>query len=85
MEGEQAWIASAVHALADEVDGLASRLRGGDLNELVTNIRHMAARQPGLFVGASLAAGFAAARLAKLAAADASRGGGRMATEVGHG
>lgn len=84
MEGEQQWIASAVHALADEVDHLASRVQGADLAQLIGQARQVAQRQPAAFIAASLVAGLAVSRLARLAAADSSPAG-TIRAEVAHG
>lgn len=84
MEGEQQWIASAVHALADEVDHLALRVQGADLAQLIGQARQVAQRQPAAFITASLVAGLAIGRLARLAAAGSSPTG-TIRAEVAHG
>lgn len=72
-EGQQEWLARAVGQGADEIQLLAETLRKKDLQEIIGDVRGFAERQPALFIGVSLAAGFAAARFFKLAAADLSR------------
>ena len=52
---------------------------------MVSQVRSLARRQPALFVGACLAAGFALARVGKLVAADVSRDDLPTMPEVGHG
>ena len=83
--GQQDWIASAIERGATELGSLASALRENDLSSLLAQVKTLARRQPALFVGASLAAGFAVARLGKLVAADVSRDDLPTIPEVGHG
>ena len=83
--GQQDWIASAIERGATELGSLASALRENDLSSLLAQVKTLARRQPALFVGASLAAGFAVARLGKLVAADVSRDDLPTMPEVGHG
>jgi hypothetical protein len=71
-EGKQDWIASAIDRGAAELGSLAKALRDNDLASLFKQVQTIARQQPALFIGASLAAGFAAARLGKLIAADIS-------------
>jgi hypothetical protein len=72
-EGKQDWIAGAIDRGAAELGTFATALRENDLAGLFRQVQTIARRQPALFIGASLAAGFAAARLGKLVAADVSR------------
>ena len=72
-EGKQDWIASAIDRGATELGSLANALRENDLATLFRQVQSMARQQPALFIGASLAAGFAVARLGKLVAADISQ------------
>ena len=71
-EGKQDWLAGAIDRGATELGTLAMALRDNDLASLFQQVQSIARRQPGLFIGASLAAGFAVARLGKLVVADAS-------------
>lgn len=73
LEGHQDWIAGLVERGADELTSLANTLRTNDLRGLLGNLEDLARRQPALFVGASLAAGFALARVGRVAVAGASR------------
>jgi len=73
LEGQQDWIASLVERGADELSALASTLRNNDLKGLMGSLEDLARRQPAVFVGASMAAGFAMVRLGKVAAAGLSR------------
>jgi hypothetical protein len=72
-EGKQDWIASAIDRGATELGSLASALRENDIACLFQQAQSIARRQPALFIGASLAAGFAVARLGKLVVADTSQ------------
>ena len=73
LEGQQDWLAQLVERGADELGNLASTVRSNDLRGLIGKLEDMARRQPVLFVGAAMAAGFASARLGKVAIAGASR------------
>lgn len=83
--GKQDWIARAIDGGAQELSSLAQALRGSDLTDLFAQVQSFARRQPGVFIGASLAAGFAVARLGKVLAADLSRDDLPTMPEVGHG
>ncbi len=82
--GQQDWIASAIERGASELSSLAKSLRENDLGNLFNQAKSIAQRQPALFIGASLAAGFAVARLGKIVAADVSRDDLPTMPEVGH-
>ena len=84
-EGRQDWIAGAVERGAAELGTLATALRDNDLGSLIDQVQTIARRQPALFIGASLAAGFAIARLGKIVVADVSRADLPTLPEVGHG
>ena len=71
LEGHQDWLASLVERGAEELGGLASTVRSNDLRGLLGKLEDMARRQPVLFVGATMAAGFASARLGKTAISSA--------------
>jgi hypothetical protein len=73
LEGQQDWLAQLVERGADELGNLASTVRSNDLRGLIGKLQDMARRQPVLFVGAAMAAGFASARIGKVALAGASR------------
>ena len=73
LEGQQDWLAKLVERGADELGNLASTVRSNDLRGLVGKLENMARKQPVLFVGAAMAAGFASGRLGKVAIAGASR------------
>ncbi len=69
LEGQQDWIAHQVERGAAELSILADTLRTNDLQTLFGNLSSLAQRQPALFVGASIAAGFAISRVGKVAVA----------------
>ncbi|HEX4507200.1 MAG TPA: hypothetical protein VH722_15830 [Alphaproteobacteria bacterium] len=68
LEGQQDWLAGLVERGADELSGFAATLRGNDIQGLMGSLEDLARRQPAVFVGAAIAAGFAMTRLGKLAA-----------------
>ena len=71
--GHQDWIAGLVERGADELGALARTLRTNDLQGIMGNLGRMARQEPALFAGASLAAGFALARVGRVAVAGASK------------
>ena len=73
LEGHQDFVAHLVERGAAELGILANTLRSNDLRGLLGNLQDLAQRQPALFAGASLAAGFALARVGKVAVAGASK------------
>lgn len=50
---------------AESVSGLASSLRGKDIDELVQDARELVRKSPGVAIGAAVGLGFILARLAK--------------------
>ncbi len=72
LEGHQNGLAGLVEKGADELAALANTVRTNDLRGLMGNLEDLAHRQPALFVGAAMAAGFALVRLGRVAAAGAS-------------
>lgn len=69
LEGQQDWVAHMVERGAAELSTLATTLRTNDLQSLLGELGSLARRQPALFVGASMAAGFALTRVGRLAVA----------------
>ena len=67
LEGQQDWVAHLVERGAAELTSLATTLRSNDLQSLMGDLGSLARRQPALFVGASMAAGFALARVGRVA------------------
>ena len=67
LEGHQDWLAQLVERGTHELGSLATSLRNNDLQGLLGSLQDLARRQPAIFVGASLAAGFALVRVGKVA------------------
>jgi hypothetical protein len=67
VEGENAWVGSALHKSAQSLEKAAQSLAGGDLNRALESVNGFARRQPAIFLGASVALGFALARVGKTA------------------
>jgi hypothetical protein len=67
LEGQQDWLAHLVERGAAELNMLADTLRKNDLQSLLNELGSFARRQPALFVGASMAAGMALARIGRVA------------------
>ncbi len=67
LEGHQDWVAHLVERGAAELSSLATTLRSNDLQSVLGDLGSLARRQPALFVGASMAAGFALSRVGRLA------------------
>ena len=72
LEGHSDFVAHMVERGAAELSTLANTLRSNDLQSLMGELGSLARRQPALFVGASMAAGFALARVGRIAAAGSS-------------
>jgi ElaB/YqjD/DUF883 family membrane-anchored ribosome-binding protein len=66
-------VAQYVDQAADQLDRLSTTLRERELGELVRDAESFARRQPALFVGATFAVGFIAARFLKSSAEQAQR------------
>ena len=73
LEGHQDWAAHLVERGAAELEMLAGTLRTNDLRGLMGGLQDLGKRKPALFAGASLAAGFALARVGRLAVSGASK------------
>lgn len=67
LEGHQDFAAHLVERGAAELSALATTLRSNDLQGLLADLGSLARRQPALFIGASMAAGFALTRIGRLA------------------
>lgn len=65
LSGREEWLAGLITEGADELSSLAKMLRGNDLRALLGHVEDFARRQPTLFTGIAMVAGFAAARVAK--------------------
>ena len=64
---ENAWIGSALRKSADGLERATGAIAGGDMHRILDDVNGFARRQPALFLGVSLALGFAAARIGKTA------------------
>jgi hypothetical protein len=67
VEGENRLISKALRKSADSIERAVQSFEGGDLSRAVDDLNGFARRQPALFLGASLALGFALARVGKTA------------------
>lgn len=67
MDGENAWIGAALRKSADGLDRATRALADGGLSSGVADLNTFARNQPAIFLGASLALGFALARVGKTA------------------
>jgi uncharacterized phage infection (PIP) family protein YhgE len=67
LEDELPWMRTALNKTADGIEQLTSALNRGDINETLSHVSEFARRQPALFMGLSVAAGFALARIGKTA------------------
>jgi hypothetical protein len=65
LKGHQDWIADLVEGGAEELRALAASVRDKNFDGLVSHFEDLARRQPAIFVGAAMAAGFALVRLGK--------------------
>ena len=57
--------ARAAQQVADQVEGLANKLRSSDLNTVTRDISDFARKNPALFIGGAALLGFAATRFLK--------------------
>lgn len=67
LEGEIPWLGVALTRTADGLEQLTQAFETGDLNDAIDTVKGFARRQPALFIGLSVAAGFAIARIGKTA------------------
>jgi hypothetical protein len=61
------WMAKAFTKSAEGLDSVTNSLTKGDLNQCMSGVSDFARRQPAIFLGASVALGFALARIGKTA------------------
>jgi hypothetical protein len=73
LQDENAWIGTGLRKAADWLEQTTDQIGQGDINQVVDNLNSFARRQPALFLGASLAAGFVIARFGKTALEGVSR------------
>jgi hypothetical protein len=67
VETDNAWVSAALRKSADGLEQATRSLAGGDYTRGVADLNAFARRQPAIFLGASLALGFALARVGKTA------------------
>ncbi len=67
VESDLPWMATAFTKSADGLDNVTNSLTQGDLNQCLSGVSDFARRQPAIFLGASVALGFALSRLGKAA------------------
>jgi hypothetical protein len=70
LNGELPWMKTALDKTADGFEHLTSALNRGDVGQALSAVQDFARRQPALFMGLSVAAGFALARVGKTALDD---------------
>lgn len=64
---DNAWIGKVLRKSADSIEGATRSLAGGDISSGINDLNDFARRNPALFLGASVALGFALARVGKTA------------------
>jgi hypothetical protein len=64
-DGAPAWLRSAFQQGADQIQRFAETLEQKDSRQILDEVQSFARQRPGLFLGACVAAGFAASRLFK--------------------
>ncbi|MDP3740106.1 MAG: hypothetical protein Q8R02_22165 [Hyphomonadaceae bacterium] len=67
LNGELPWMKTALNKTADGFDHITTALNRGDVSQALNSVSDFARRQPALFLGLSVAAGFALARVGKTA------------------
>lgn len=67
VEPENAWVGKVLRKSADSIESATRSLAGGDVSRGIHDINAFARRNPALFLGASVALGFALARVGKTA------------------
>lgn len=67
VEGDNRWIGSALRKSAEGIERATASLEGGDLSRSLDDLNGFARRNPAIFLGVSLALGFALARVGKTA------------------
>ncbi|HEY1092473.1 MAG TPA: hypothetical protein VGE47_15365, partial [Burkholderiaceae bacterium] len=64
---ELPWMSTAFTKSADGLDSVTNSLTQGNLDECLSGVTEFARRQPAIFLGASVALGFALSRIGKAA------------------
>jgi len=76
LQSQSPTLASSVHQAARRVEGLSDNLSNRKVGELMDSAAELARAQPALFIGGSVAAGFALARFLKSSSRRGTNGGG---------
>lgn len=71
VEADMPWLSGAFTKSAAGLDGLTDSLTRGDISQSLNGLSDFARRQPAIFLGASVALGFALARVGKTALEEA--------------
>jgi hypothetical protein len=71
VESDNRWIGAALRKSADGLEQATRSLSGGDVSRVLDDLNGFARRNPAVFLGASLALGFALARVGKTAVEEA--------------
>lgn len=67
VEGDLPWLSGAFSKSAEGLDSVTDSLTRGDMSQCLNSLSDFARRQPAIFLGASVALGFALARVGKTA------------------
>jgi hypothetical protein len=67
VEGDLPWLSGAFNKSAEGLDSVTGSLTRGDMSQTLNSLTDFARRQPALFIGASVALGFALSRVGKTA------------------
>lgn len=67
VEGDLPWLSGAFSKSAEGLDSVTDSLTRGDMSQCLSSLSDFARRQPAIFLGASVALGFALARVGKTA------------------
>ncbi|MDF1584890.1 hypothetical protein [Marinimicrococcus flavescens] len=67
LRGQEAWLADLVDVGARELGGIAESLKSRDMGSILSAVEQFGRRQPALFMGATVALGFALGRAANAA------------------
>ncbi len=83
-ERDQAPIGNVADQAAEQVERAAGYLRGRDANQLLRDAEDFARRQPAIFLGGALAAGWFVARFLKSSPPESGGGGREVRVSVGY-
>ena len=67
VEGDLPWLSGAFTKSAEGLDSVTNSLTRGDMSQTLKTLSDFARRQPAIFIGASVALGFALSRIGKTA------------------